>query len=223
MPEQFVKSEYAKYFDHTNLHPEATTEMIQLFCKQAIKYGFPAVCVNSYRVKMVAELLKGSAVHTCTVVGFPLGANTTTAKVFETREAVENGANEIDMVVNIGALKDKNYEYVEKDIRAVVEAAGDAWVKVIIETHALTDEEKILACQMAERCGAKFVKTCSGYFGTKGAIVEDVALMRKACSSDVQVKASTGIRTKEQCDALIAAGAVRLGSSAGPAVVEGKV
>ncbi len=212
---------YAKYFDHTNLHPEATTEDIQRFCDQAKQYGFAAVCVNPYRVKMVAENLKGTNVNTCTVVGFPLGANSTASKVFETKEAVENGAQEVDMVINIGAMKDKNYAYVEEDIQAVVDAAKPAAVKVIIETHALTDEEIVLACQMAERCGAKFVKTCSGFFGTAGATVEHVALMRKTVGEGVQVKASTGIRTRAQADALIAAGAVRFGSSAGPVVVEG--
>ena len=221
--ENQYKPEYAQYFDHTNLHPEATREDIVRFCEQAKHYGFPAVCVNPYRLKMVSELLEGSGVHPCTVVGFPLGANTTAMKVYETREAVENGAQEVDMVINIGAMKDKDYDFVEQDIKAVVEAASPkAAVKVIIETHALTDKEKVLACQMAERCGAKFVKTCSGFYGTGGATAEDVALMRKTVGPNVLVKASTGIRTREDADRLIAAGAVRFGSSAGPKVVEGK-
>ena len=172
---------------------------------------------------MVADMLKGSDIHTATVIGFPLGANTTRIKVLETQEAVENGANEIDMVINIGKLKDGDWAYVEQDIQAVVDAAGEAWVKVIIETHALTDEEKVKVCQIAEKCGAKFVKTCSGFYGTGGATVEDVALMRRSVSEKVLVKASTGIRTKEACDRLIAAGAVRCGSSAGPKVVDGEV
>ncbi len=216
------KPEYAKYFDHTKLYADATTQTIRDFCGQAKEYGFAAVCVQPCHIKMVAELLQGSGVHPCTVVGFPLGGNTTAMKAAETREAVENGAAEIDMVVNIGAVKDKNYDYVEKDILAVVEACGDkAILKVIIETHALTDEEKVRVCQIAEKCGARYVKTCSGFFGTGGATVEDVALMRKAVGPNVGVKASTGIRTREDADKLIAAGAVRFGSSAGPAIVEG--
>lgn len=218
-----VRPEYAKYFDHTKLYPDATTETIRLFAQQALEYGFPAVCVNPCHVKMVADMLKGSDIHTATVIGFPLGANTTRIKVLETQEAVENGANEIDMVINIGKLKDGDWAYVEQDIQAVVDAAGEAWVKVIIETHALTDEEKVKVCQIAEKCGAKFVKTCSGFYGTGGATVEDVALMRRSVSEKVLVKASTGIRTKEDCDRLIAAGAVRFGSSAGPKVVDGEV
>ncbi|MDE6956569.1 MAG: deoxyribose-phosphate aldolase [Lachnospiraceae bacterium] len=215
------KPEYAKYFDHTKLYPEATTETIKLFCEQALEYEFAAVCVNPCHVKMTASLLKGSNVKTATVVGFPLGANTTNMKAAETKEAVENGAQEIDMVINIGAVKDDNWDYVEKDITAIIEAAGNADVKVIIETHALTDEEKVKVCKLAEKCGAKFVKTCSGFYGTGGATVEDVALMRKSVSENVLVKASTGIRTREDVDKLLAAGAVRFGSSAGPKVVDG--
>lgn len=216
------KPEYAKYFDHTKLYPDATTETIRSFCAQALEYGFAAVCVNPCHVKMAAELLKGSDVHTATVVGFPLGANTTAMKALETQEAVENGAQEVDMVINIGAVKDGNWDYVEKDISAVIKAAGGAAVKVIIETHALTDPEKVRVCRLAEKCGAKFVKTCSGFYGTGGATAEDVALMRKSVSEQVQVKASTGIRTREDADKLIAAGAVRFGSSAGPKIVDGE-
>lgn len=216
------RPEYAKYFDHTKLHADATTETINRFCDEALEYQFAAVCVNPCHVKMVAERLKGSRVKTATVIGFPLGANTTNIKVLETKEAVENGAQEVDMVINIGAVKDGNWDYVEKDMAAVIEAAGAADVKVIIETHALTDEEKVRVCQLAEKCGAKFVKTCSGFYGTGGATVEDVALMRKSVSDKVLVKASTGIRTREDADKLIAAGAVRFGSSAGPKVVDGE-
>ena len=216
------RPEYAKYFDHTKLYPDATVDVIRTFCEQALEYQFAAVCVNPCHVKLVSSLLKGSSVKTATVVGFPLGANTTTIKALETKEAVENGAQEIDMVINIGALKDGNWEYVEKDIQAVVDAAGEkAAVKVIIETHALTDPEKVRVCQLSEKCGAKFVKTCSGFYGTGGATVEDVALMRRSVSDKVQVKASTGIRTREDADKLIAAGAVRFGSSAGPKIVDG--
>ena len=215
------RPEYAKYFDHTKLHADATTETIRMFCEQALKYHFAAVCVNPCHVKLVSELLKGSGVHTATVVGFPLGANTTNIKALETKEAVANGADEIDMVINIGAVKDNNWDYVEKDMKAVIDMAAPAAVKVIIETHALTDEEKVRVCQLAEKSGAKFVKTCSGFFGTGGATVEDVSLMRKSVSEKVQVKASTGIRTREDVDKLLAAGAVRFGSSAGPKVVEG--
>ena len=221
--ENIVRPEYAKYFDHTNLHPDATTEDIKRFCKEARMYKFASVCVNSCHVQMAAGLLAGSGVHTCTVVGFPLGANTTATKVFEAKEAVDNGADEIDMVINIGAVKDKNYDYVRQDIQAVVDAVKDkAAVKVIIETHALTQEEKIKVLKISEECGARFVKTCSGHFGTQGATVEDVALMRQTVGEEVLVKASTGIRTKEDCDKLIAAGAVRFGSSSGPAVVRGE-
>lgn len=217
-----VRPEYAKYFDHTKLYADATTETIRTFARQGLEYGFAAVCVNPCHVKLVSEMLKGSGVHTATVIGFPLGANTTRIKALETEEAVANGADEVDMVINIGKAKDGDWDYVEKDIQAVVDAAGKAWVKVIIETHALTDEEKVRACQIAEKCGARFVKTCSGFYGTGGATVEDVALMRRSVSDQVQVKASTGIRTKEDCDRLIAAGAVRFGSSAGPKVVDGE-
>ncbi len=212
---------YAQYFDHTDLHAEATKADIERFCSQAREYGFAAVCVNPYRVKMTAELLKGSGVHTCTVVGFPLGANLTEMKVAETKCAVRDGAEEIDMVINIGALKDKDYDFVRADIKAVVEAAKPAATKVIVEIHALTEDELVLACQMAEECGAKFVKTCSGFFGSEGATIEAVKIMRATVSPAIGVKASTGIRTRAQADAFIAAGAVRFGSSAGPVVTEG--
>jgi deoxyribose-phosphate aldolase len=171
---------------------------------------------------MVADKLKGSKVHTGTVIGFPLGANTTNIKVLETKEAVENGAQEVDMVINIGAVKDKNWDYVEKDIQSAVDATGGkAAVKVIIETHALMDDEKVRVSKIAEKCGAKFIKTCSGFYGTGGATVEDVALIRKTVGPNVLVKASTGIRTREDVDKFIVAGAVRFGSSAGPVVVNG--
>lgn len=214
---------YAKYFDHTRLYADTTTQTIREFCATALEYGFAAVCVNPCHVKLVAQLLKGSGIHTATVVGFPLGANTTTIKAAETREAVENGADEIDMVINIGAVKDDNWEYVEKDIQAVIDAAGAAAVKVIIETHALTDEEKVRVCQLAEKCGAKFIKTCSGFFGTGGATVEDVALMRRSVSDNVLVKASTGIHSRADVDRFLAAGAVRFGTSYGPKIVDGEV
>jgi deoxyribose-phosphate aldolase len=216
------KPEYAQYFDHTKLHADAPAELIRSFCDQALEYGFAAVIVNPCHVKMAADKLKGSKVHTGTVIGFPLGANTTNIKVLETKEAVENGAQEVDMVINIGAVKDKNWDYVEKDIQSVVDAAGDkAAVKVIIETHALTDDEKVRVSKIAEKCGAKFIKTCSGFYGTGGATVEDVALIRKTVGPNVLVKASTGIRTRGDVDKFLAAGAVRFGSSAGPVVVTG--
>lgn len=214
---------YAKYFDHTRLYADTTTQTIREFCATALEYHFAAVCVNPCHVKLVSTLLKDSGIHTATVVGFPLGANTTTIKAAETHEAVENGADEIDMVINIGALKDGNWEYVEKDIQAVVDAAGTAAVKVIIETHALTDDEKIRVCQVSEKCGAKFVKTCSGFYGTGGATLEDVALMRRSVSEKVQVKASTGIHSRADVDRFLAAGAVRFGTSYGPKIVDGEV
>lgn len=214
---------YAKYFDHTKLAPDATAQTISDFCSQALEYGFAAVCVNPCRVKLAAGLLRGSGVHTATVVGFPLGANTTAIKAAETAEAVENGADEVDMVINIGALKDGNWDYVRQDIQAVVDAAGSAAVKVIIETHALTDPEKVRVCKLAEQCGAKFVKTCSGFYGSGGATVEDVALMRASVDPGVQVKASTGVHSRADADRLIAAGATRFGTSYGPKIVDGEV
>ena len=211
-----------KMIDHTILKANVTKAEVERVCKEALEYDFASVCVNTCHVEFVAEQLKESGVKTCVVVGFPLGAMITEAKAFETKVAVEKGANEVDMVINIGALKDGNIALVENDIRAVVEAAKPALVKVIIEACLLTDEEKIAACQAAVRAGADFVKTSTG-FSTGGATAEDIALMRKTVGPDLGVKASGGVRTKEDAEKMIEAGATRIGASASIAIVEGKI
>nr|WP_278302085.1 deoxyribose-phosphate aldolase [Caminicella sporogenes] len=215
------KMELQKYIDHTLLKPQATEEQIIKVCSEAKKYGFASVCVNPYYTSLVRKELEGTDVKTCVVIGFPLGANTKEVKAFETKQAIENGAQEVDMVINIGALKDKKYDVVRDDIKAVVDAAkGKALVKVIIETCLLTDEEKIKACEIAKEAGADFVKTSTG-FSTGGATVEDVKLMRKTVGPDMGVKASGGVRSKEDAEAVINAGANRIGASASVAIVEG--
>jgi deoxyribose-phosphate aldolase len=212
----------AKMIDHTLLKPETTKEQIVKLCEEAKQYNFASVCVNPTWVATAAELLKGSDVKVCTVIGFPLGANTPEVKAFETKNAIENGATEVDMVINIGALKSGDDELVEKDIRAVVEAAkGKALVKVIIETCLLTEEEKVRACELAVKAGADFVKTSTG-FSTGGATVEDIALMRKTVGPEIGVKASGGVRDAQTAQAMIEAGATRIGTSSGVAIVQGK-
>jgi len=208
--------------DHTLLKAHVMKAEVERVCKEALEYDFASVCVNTCHVEFVAEQLNESDVKTCVVVGFPLGAMITEAKAFETKVAVEKGANEVDMVINIGALKDGNIALVEDDIRAVVEAAKPALVKVIIEACLLTEEEKIAACQAAVRAGADFVKTSTG-FSTGGATAEDIALMRKTVGPDLGVKASGGVRTKEDAEKMIEAGATRIGASASIAIVEGKI
>ncbi|WP_456394366.1 deoxyribose-phosphate aldolase [Thermococcus sp.] len=217
-----MKRNIAGYIDHTNLKAYATGEDIIKLCREAMEYGFYAVCVNPYRVKLAKETLKGSGVKVATVIGFPLGATPTEVKVFEARKALEDGADELDMVINIGALKDKDYDYVRNDIAEVVKVAHEknAKVKVIIETCYLTEEEKVKACELAKEAGADFVKTSTG-FGTGGATVEDVRLMRKVVGEEMGVKAAGGIRTYEQALAMIEAGATRLGTSSGVKIVEG--
>ncbi|NCB63930.1 MAG: deoxyribose-phosphate aldolase [Clostridia bacterium] len=200
------------------LSPTATREMVERHCEQAVKYGFASVCCNSYWAQLVTDRLKGSGVKTCCVVGFPLGAMHTSAKAFETKSAVEAGAAEVDMVLNLGCLKGKDYDAVEEDIRAVVQAAKGAKVKVIIETCLLTEDEKRTACTLAVRAGADFVKTSTG-FSTGGATAEDVALMRATVGGHCQVKASGGIRTPEQLRAMLDAGADRIGASDGTLLV----
>lgn len=213
---------YAKLIDHTLLKPDTKKEAIVTLCEEAKKHDFASVCVNPTWVQTAAELLKGTDVKVCTVIGFPLGANTPETKAFETTDAIEKGATEVDMVINIGALKDKNDELVERDVRAVVEAAkGKALVKIIIETCLLTEEEKIRACELSVKAGVDFVKTSTG-FSTGGATVEDVALMRKAVGPEIGVKASGGVRNGQDMDAMIEAGATRIGTSAGVALVSGK-
>lgn len=203
----------SKLFDHTILKPDASKEAVEKICKEALQYDFASVCVNQYRTKMVADMLKGSDVKVCTVVGFPLGAVSTEVKVFETNAAINDGATEIDMVINVGAIKDGDYEYVENDIRKVKEACGDITLKVIIETCLLTDEQKEKACELSMKANADFVKTSTG-FSTGGATKEDVALMRKTVGVVCKVKASGGIRDAATAKLMVDAGADRLGTSA---------
>ena len=211
-----------KYIDHTLLKPDASQEQIETLIEEAKKYDFASVCVNPTWVNFAAQALKATDVKVCTVIGFPLGANTPELKAFETSDAIQNGANEVDMVINIGALKSRNFDLVERDIRAVVEAAEGTLVKVIIETCLLTDDEKVKACQIAQKAGADFVKTSTG-FSTGGATVADVALMRKTVGPDMGVKASGGARSYEDALAFIKAGATRIGASSGVAIMEGDV
>ena len=188
-----ARQNLAKMIDHTILKADATRDQVIKVCQEALEHGFASVCVNTCHVKLVSEQLKGSNVKTCVTVGFPLGAMSTAAKAFEAKDAVLNGAHEVDMVINVGALKDKDYDFVENDIRAVVDAVeGKAEVKVIIETCLLTDEEKVMACKLAQKAGAHFVKTSTG-FSTGGATEEDIALMRKTVGNTMKVKASGGI------------------------------
>ena len=210
--------EIAKMIDHTMLKADATAETITRYCGEAREHGFASVCVNSCHVPLVSSLLKGSEVKTCCVVGFPLGAMLTGAKAYEANLSVKAGAQEVDMVINIGAVKDKNWDFVRDDIKAVVDASKPAIVKVIIETCLLTDEEKVKACELAKEAGADFVKTSTG-FSTGGAKAEDVALMRKTVGDDMGVKASGGIHTAEEAQAMIDAGASRLGTSATLAII----
>ncbi len=210
----------ARYIDHTILKPEATAEDVKRLCAEAKEYNFASVCVNACYTKLVSTELAGSSVKTCVVVGFPLGAMTKEAKAFETTQAIENGANEIDMVINVGALKAKNYELLKEDIEAVVNAAaGKAIVKVIIETCLLTDEEKVKACEISKEAKADFVKTSTG-FSSGGATKEDIALMRKIVGPDLGVKASGGIRDFNTAMDMINAGASRIGASASIAIVK---
>lgn len=208
--------------DHTVLKPETTRKTIEKFCREAIEWGFASVCVNPTHVKYAASILKGTSVKVCTVIGFPLGANTPFVKAAEVRDAIANGAQEVDMVINVGALKDGDYDLVSRDIKAVVDAAaGQAKTKVIIETCLLTDQEKIKACLLAKNAGADFVKTSTG-MSTGGATVEDIALMRKTVGPDMGVKASTGVNDREIALSLIRAGATRLGTSKGVIIQTGK-
>lgn len=209
------------FIDHTVLKPESTDLDIQQACLDAKKYNFKAVCINPVWVSYTSDLLKGTDVNTCTVIGFPLGANTTAMKTEETKQAIQDGANEVDMVINIGALKSEDFALVHDDIRAVVKAADKkAIVKVIIETSLLSRNEKIRACEIAKRAGADFVKTSTG-FSTGGATAEDVKLMRTAVGPEMGVKASGGVRSYEDAEAMIKAGATRIGTSNGVALLDG--
>ncbi len=211
--------EYSKYIDHTNLKATATPEDIINLCAEANKYNFASVCVNPGYVEFAHNLLNGTDVKVCTVIGFPLGANTKEVKAFETTKAIADGADEVDMVINIGLAKNHEFDLVYEDIKAVVDAANGVLVKVIIETCYLTDEEKIEVCKKAKEAGADFVKTSTG-FGTSGAKASDVKLMRETVGMEMGVKASGGIRTKEDFLAMIEAGATRVGCSAGVKIME---
>ncbi|MBQ6077648.1 MAG: deoxyribose-phosphate aldolase [Clostridia bacterium] len=211
----------AKYIDHTLLKPESTREDILRICEEAKHYGTASVCVNPFWIGFVAEQLKDTDVKPCCVIGFPLGATFPSVKAFETEEAIKNGAKEVDMVINVGAARGKEWDVVKEDIAAVVNAAnGRALVKVIIETCLLTDEEKVKACEIAKEVGADFVKTSTG-FSTGGATVADVRLMRETVGPDMGVKASGGVRSKADAEAMIAAGASRIGASSSKKIIEG--
>ncbi|OQX95528.1 hypothetical protein B6I21_04930 [candidate division KSB1 bacterium 4572_119] len=214
--------EFSKYIDHTLLKPEATQAQVETLCQEAVEFGFASVCINPAYVSLARELTKNSSVDVCTVVGFPLGANLPEIKAMETRRAIREGAKEIDMVINIGALKSGNYDLVLRDIRAVVEACvdGSAICKVIIEAALLTDDEKIKACELSKQARAHYVKTSTG-FAKGGATAHDVALMSKVVSgTSMGVKAAGGIRTYEDAQEMIEAGATRLGASAGVKIVQ---
>ncbi len=216
-----IGPEIARMIDHTLLKPDATQDEIAQLCYEARKYGFAAVCINPTHVKLCAQLLKGTPVHVCTVVGFPLGATPPEVKTYEAQQAIDDGATEVDMVINIGALKSKDYALVERDIAMVAQTchAGGAVLKVIIEAALLTDEEKVIACQLAKAAGAEYVKTSTG-FGPGGATVHDVELMRRSVGPVVGIKAAGGIRTYEDAKAMVAAGATRIGASAGVKIVQ---
>lgn len=216
----YTKEYVASIIDHTILKPEATEQDVIKLCAEAKKYGFASICINPCHVKLVREELRGSNVKTCTVIGFPLGANTSAVKAFETKTAIEDGAEEVDMVINVGMLKAGNTNYVKKDIEAVVKAAaGKALVKVIIEACLLTDEEKSAVSKLSKEAGADFVKTSTG-FSKWGAKAEDVRIMRAAVGNELGVKASGGIHTFEEATEMIEAGASRLGTSASIKIVE---
>ena len=214
-----VPTDIAGYIDHTLLKPEATEQQIRQLCAEAAEFGFASVCVNPTWVPLAARLLAGAKPMVATVIGFPLGATLPDVKAYETRRAREEGANEFDMVINIGALKSKDFQLVERDIAGVVAAANGLTVKVIIETALLTDEEKVEACVIAKAAGADFVKTSTG-FSSKGATAEDVALMRRVVGTDMGVKASGGIRSAQDARTMIEAGATRSGASAGVKIVK---
>ncbi|WP_121616525.1 deoxyribose-phosphate aldolase [Virgibacillus halodenitrificans] len=216
-----MNNELAKYIDHTQLKPDTTKDSIEKLVAEAKEYEFVSVCVNPSWVPFCYEKLKDTNVKVCTVIGFPLGATSTQSKVFETEQAIKDGATEVDMVINIGLLKSGEDDPVKQDIAAVVKAAENkALTKVIIETSLLTEDEKIRACKLAKEAGADFVKTSTG-FSTGGATVEDIKLMRKTVGSDLGVKASGGVRDLETTKAMIDAGATRIGASAGVDIIHG--
>lgn len=210
---------FSKYFDHTILKANATYEEVISLCEEAKKYNVASVCINPCFVKICSEILKGTGIDVCTVVGFPLGAMTTNSKLFETEDALKNGATEIDMVINIGKLKDKDYDYVKNEIQTLKKACGDKILKVIIETCLLSDEEKVKACELSKEAGADFVKTSTG-MSIGGATKEDVALMRKTVGENLGVKASGGIRNLVSVNDMIEAGATRIGCSSTVNIIE---
>ncbi len=216
---EITKKTMASMIDHTILKASATDEMIKALCQEAINNNFASVCINPGFVKLVASELSGTDVKVCTVIGFPLGANSPETKAFEASKAVEDGAQEVDMVINVGMLKSGNIKYVEAEIAGVVKASKGALVKVIIETCFLTDGEKVTACNLAKKAGANFVKTSTG-FGTGGAIAADVTLMRNIVGTSMGVKASGGIRSLSEALAVIEAGANRIGTSSGVAIID---
>ncbi|MCT2537608.1 deoxyribose-phosphate aldolase [Aquibacillus koreensis] len=212
----------AKMIDHTQLKPDTEKAKIDQIVEEAREHGFASVCVNPYWVSYCYNQLKDSEVKVCTVIGFPLGATTSETKAFETENAIKNGATEVDMVINVGALKSKDYDTVEKDIKAVVDAAkGRALTKVIIETSLLTNEKKVIACELAKKVGADYVKTSTGFSGG-GATIEDITLMRNTVGPEMGVKASGGVRNLEDTEAMIKAGATRIGASAGVQIIAGQ-
>jgi deoxyribose-phosphate aldolase len=220
-PESEAARQVARYIDHTLLKPEANRDDILRVCREGVQYGFASVCINPTWVREAACALRGSGVKVCTVIGFPLGANVPDVKAYEARRAIFDGASELDMVINIGALKSGDYALVSRDIAGVVEAAHEAGclVKVIIETALLTDDEKVKACMLAKEAGADFVKTSTG-FSKGGATVADVALMRRVVGSQMGVKAAGGVRDYKQAQEMIRAGATRIGASVGVRIVQ---
>ena len=210
---------YNKMIDHTVLKADTPLETVKRICDEAMEYGFASVCINPCHVAYCADYLKDSDVNVCTVIGFPLGANTSAVKAFETKDAIANGADEIDMVMNIGALKDKNYDLVRDDVKAVVEAANGTLVKVILETCLLTEDEIKKACELCVEAKADYVKTSTG-FSTRGATLEDVRIMKEAVHGKAKVKAAGGVRTPEDMVKIVAAGADRIGTSAGCSLVK---
>jgi deoxyribose-phosphate aldolase len=214
------KKQIASSIDHTLLGAEVTKAGVKEKCTEAKEYAFASVCSNPDQVALMKEELNGSEVKVCTVIGFPLGVNSTAVKAAEARKAVSEGADELDMVLKVGALKEGDFDLVSSDIKAVVEAAAGKTVKVIIETCYLNDEQKVTACQLAKKAGADFVKTSTG-FGSGGATVEDIALMRKTVGKEMGVKASGGIHSLEEAQAMLEAGATRIGASSGVQIIEG--
>ena len=210
---------YNKMIDHTVLKADTPLETVKRICDEAMEYGFASVCINPCHVAYCADYLKDSDVNVCTVIGFPLGANTSAVKAFETKDAIANGADEIDMVMNIGALKDKNYDLVRDDVKAVVEAANGTLVKVILETCLLTEDEIKKACELCVEAKADYVKTSTG-FSTRGATIEDVRIMKEAVHGKAKVQAAGGVRTPEDMVKIVAAGADRIGTSAGCSLVK---